>query len=94
MNPMNFVSAQALKDATMAFSIRENLPVRGVFLHLNGDFHSKNQGGIFWYLKQANPKLKVAIISTEEVLDMEYNEAYKGRADFMLLVPESMTKSY
>lgn len=94
MNPMNFVAAQALKDATMAFSIIENLPKKGLFLHFNGDFHSKNMGGIYWYLKQSNPSLKIAVISSEEQLSLMYLEDFANRADYMLLVPESMTKSY
>ena len=46
-----FVAAQALKDATMAETILNNWNENALFLHYNGDYHSKNYGGIYWYLK-------------------------------------------
>src|SRR5690606_22637533 len=41
---MNFVSAQAVKDATMAESISKNLEKGKLFIHYNGDYHSKEFG--------------------------------------------------
>ena len=95
-NAMNFVSAQAVKDATMAESILKNLENGKLFLHYHGDFHSKQYGGIYWYLKQSNPNLKIAVISvfesednalpvpTEDYIPTEYN----------LVFPSDMTKTY
>lgn len=95
-NAMNFVSAQAVKDATMAESIYKNLEKGKVFIHYNGDYHSKQYGGTVWYLKKLNPELKIAVISvfeseddalplpTEDFIPTEYN----------LVFPADMTKTY
>ena len=63
-----FVAAQATKDATMAESILNNLKKNNLFIHYNGDYHSKNYGGIYWYLKYFRPELKIAVI---EILESE-----------------------
>lgn len=89
-----FMQAQAVKDATMAYSILENWKKGQLFYHFNGDYHSAEYGGIYWYLKQAKKKLKIATISTVESEDMILQEAMKQRADFILLIPASMSKSY
>lgn len=93
---MNFIAAQAVKDATMAESIFRNLEKGKLFLHYNGDYHSKQYGGTVWYLKKLNPELKIAVISvfeseddalplpTEDFIPTEYN----------LVIPADMTKTY
>lgn len=93
---MNFVSAQALKDATMAESIIENLKAGTTFIHFNGDYHSKQYGGIYWYLKKKNPELNIAVIS---VFESEKPELVLPEKDFVptefnLVIPSDMTKSY
>ena len=60
----NVVMAQALKDATMAYFILQNLPEGARFLHFNGSFHSDFHEGIGWYLQQAVPQLKRVTIAT------------------------------
>lgn len=92
---MNFVAAQATKDATMAESILKNLRKKYLFLHFNGNYHSKEYGGIFWYLKKAKKKLKVAVVS---VVTSD-NAGLKLPADFVptdfnIVIPEDMTKTY
>ena len=69
MEPENFVKAQALKDYTMAFNIGENMHKNSLFLHFNGDFHSADYGGIYWYLNQLYPKLEVISIKVVQTLD-------------------------
>ena len=91
----NLPKAQALKDATMAHSILSHLMDGQLFFHLNGSYHSNNGEGIIWYLKRANPNLKIITISSEEqaeigVLELEYHQ----QADFIIIVPETLTKSY
>ncbi|RRQ45935.1 ChaN family lipoprotein [Chryseobacterium sp. SC28] len=93
---MNFVSAQALKDATMAESIIENLKAGATFIHFNGDYHSKQYGGIYWYLKKKNPELKIAVIS---VFESDKPELVLPEKDFVptefnLVIPNDMTKTY
>lgn len=93
---MNFISAQAIKDATMAESIFENLQAGKTFIHYNGDYHSKQYGGIYWYLKKKNPNLKIAVIS---VFESEKPELILPEKDFIptefnLVIPNDMTKTY
>lgn len=96
MEPMNFVAAQAVKDATMSYFITENLPRNGSLLHFNGDYHSKQFGGIYWYLSRLNPELKIAVIAvfedSEETLDFPQNEEHP--ATFSIVVPASFTKTH
>ncbi len=89
-----FMEAQAIKDATMAFSILENWKKGNIFFHFNGDYHSAEYGGIFWYLKQAKKKLKIITISTVESDTMQFTKAMKTKGDFILMIPTSMSKSY
>lgn len=95
-NAMNFVAAQAVKDATMAESIYQNFKSAQLHLHYQGDFHSKQYGGIFWYLKKLNPDLKIAVIS---VFESEDEKLPLPKEDFIpteynLVFPTDMTKTY
>ncbi|KQS92006.1 ChaN family lipoprotein [Chryseobacterium sp. Leaf394] len=96
MKVMNFVSAQAIKDATMAESILKNFQSGKTFIHYNGNYHSKEFGGIYWYIKQKNPNLKMAVISVFESEDPELKVPQKDYipTDFNLIIPEDMTKTY
>ncbi|WP_294322166.1 ChaN family lipoprotein [uncultured Chryseobacterium sp.] len=96
MKVMNFVSAQAIKDATMAESILKNLQAGKTFIHYNGNYHSKEFGGIYWYIKQQKPNLKIAVISVFESEDPELKVPEKDYipTDFNLVVPADMTKTY
>ncbi|AVF48323.1 iron-regulated protein [Elizabethkingia anophelis] len=93
---MNFISAQAVKDATMAESIINNLEPGKTFVHYNGNYHSKEYGGIYWYLKQRNANLKIAVISVfeSETPKLSVPEKYYVPTDFNLIVPADMTKTY
>ncbi len=91
----NLPKAQALKDATMAWSILQNRPRKGLFLHFNGDYHSADHEGISWYLHQERKRLKVMTISTVTQASLDnLSEDFKGRADYILVVDENMTTSY
>ncbi|OBS11424.1 iron-regulated protein [Elizabethkingia miricola] len=93
---MNFISAQAVKDATMAESIIKNSEPGKTFVHYNGNYHSKEYGGIYWYLKQRNPNLKIAVISVFESENPKLAVPEKDYipTDFNLIVPADMTKTY
>ena len=95
-NAMNFVSAQAVKDATMAESIYKNLENGKTFIHYNGDYHSKEYGGTVWYLKKLNPELKIAVISVFESENAELNLPKEDfvPTDYNLVIPADMTKTY
>jgi len=91
----NFPKAQAIKDATMAHSILQYRTAESVHLHLNGSFHSDQQEGIGWYLREYEPEVTVLTISTAEQEDPgNLAEENRGRADFIICVPSEMTKTY
>jgi len=91
----DIAKAQASKDATMAYFILENLSNGKTFIHFNGTYHSDNFEGISWYLKKNNPELKIlTIASIEQDSIEELSEESKAVADFILCIPENMTKTY
>lgn len=96
MKVMNFISAQAVKDATMAESILKNMQTGKIFIHYNGNYHCKEFGGIYWFIKQKNPGLKMAVISVFESEDPELKIPEKEYVptDFNLVLPVDMTKTY
>tara|TARA_R110002050_G_scaffold109799_1_gene221460 strand:+ start:216816 stop:217682 length:867 start_codon:yes stop_codon:yes gene_type:complete len=89
------VKSQSTKDATMAHFILANLENKTTFLHFQGDFHSANYGGIYWYLKYWENKLTVSTISTVEADgDLEFKEEYATMGDYILVIPDDMTKTF
>jgi uncharacterized iron-regulated protein len=95
MQAENMVNAQAIKDATMAHFILQNLQENSTFVHFNGSYHSDNFEGIYWYLKQANTELNIVTISSVEMEDIsQWNEELKDRANYVISIPENMTKTY
>lgn len=91
----NIIQAQAIKDATMAYSIRQNLRPGQTFLHVNGSFHSDNHDGIASYLKTGKPALKVLTISAVSQTQLQaLDKENTSLADYILVVPADMTKTY
>lgn len=91
----NFARAQAIKDATMAYFILQNWSPGKTVLHLNGAYHSNNFEGISWYLKKQNPSLKILTISSLEAANVDKPEKEnKALANFILVIPADMTKTY
>lgn len=91
----NFPKAQAIKDATMAHFIMENLGEENSMIHFHGAYHSNNYEGILWYLQQRKPEIEFVTISTVEQSQVEtLDENNKGIADFIIAVPQTMTKTY
>ena len=91
----NLAKAQASKDATMAYFILKNLENGQTFIHFNGTYHSDNFEGISWYLKRNNPELKILTIASVEQDSVEkLSEESMAVADFILCIPENMTKTY
>ncbi len=92
----NLPKAQAAKDATMAHFILKYLPSKWLFYHINGSYHSDYYQGIVWYIKKKRNDLQIVTISTieaDDVLNLPVEEL-KGRADFIVVVPSTMTKTY
>ncbi|WP_044241058.1 ChaN family lipoprotein [Flexithrix dorotheae] len=95
MKPENFAYAQAIKDATMSHFILKHWKKGKTIIHYNGAYHSNNFEGIGWYLKESKPKLKIITISTVEQNDINtLEEKNKSLADFTIVIPSDMTKTY
>jgi hypothetical protein len=92
---INLADAQAIKDATMSHFILKNWEPGLLFLHYNGAYHSDHYESLNWFLKRANPDLKIVTISTV-IQDRvgKLKEESTGRADFILCVPSSMTNTH
>lgn len=91
----NLPKAQAIKDATMAHFIVQNLKPGTVFIHYNGTYHSDGFEGINWYLKKAKPGIKIVTIAAVSQADVSKLEKdYLNTADFILVIDEDMTKTY
>lgn len=88
------VKAQALKDATMAQSIAENLYRGDLFFHVNGDFHSADYGGIYWYLKRINKKFKISTVKVYSNKNLVFEPDWKNSGDIILVYPEDAPVSY
>ncbi|AMR27076.1 iron-regulated protein [Hymenobacter psoromatis] len=91
----NIIQAQALKDATMAAYIRRSLGPGQTLLHLNGSYHSDHHDGIVAYLRAGKPALRIKTISmlTQSQLQ-QLNKENVDLADYILVVPDDMTKTY
>jgi len=95
MNADYMVEAQAVKDATMAYSLFDHLGKGKVILHINGSYHSNNYEGIIWYLQQAYPETKIMTINTVEQDDIHaLEDKTKGSADYIIVLPTDSPKSY
>lgn len=91
----NFPKAQAIKDATMAYYLIENLPEEAVMLHIHGTYHSDNYQGIYWYLKRYNSTIRVVTIAARQQADIgSLEEQYRRVADFIFVVDEDFTTTY
>ncbi|MRR20059.1 iron-regulated protein [bacterium] len=91
----NLPKAQAIKDATMAHFIIRNLEQGHTFIHYNGAYHSENYTGIIHYLKLYRPGIRVATITTvlqDDITSLQPDN--KGLADFIVVIPETMTRTY
>ncbi len=91
----NLPKAQAVKDATMAYSIAENMKPGYTFIHYNGSFHSAFHQGIIWYLKKRKPKAKILTVEVVSQKDIRHlDKKYLNTADFIIIVDEDMPGSY
>ncbi|MDR0223599.1 ChaN family lipoprotein [Myroides odoratus] len=91
----NLPKAQAIKDATMAHFIQSNIAPNKLFVHYNGSYHSNNYEGIFWYLKNYAPQLKVATITMVEADQVgNFEKLNLGLADFILVIDANILKSF
>ncbi|NOR28605.1 MAG: iron-regulated protein [Lutibacter sp.] len=91
----NLPKAQAVKDATMAYFILKNREKDKLFIHYNGSYHSDDYEGINWYLKRNNSNIKIVTVSVVELENIKkFNKENKLKADYIIAVPPTMTKTY
>ena len=93
----NMMESQAFKDATMAMHILKYLELNFQVLHFNGAFHSDYYQGILWYVQQTQTgkKKKYMTISTVSQNDIsKLDQENLNKADFIICVPENMTKTH
>lgn len=91
----NLRDAQVVKDATMAWFILKHLEPGETFLHYNGAYHSDHYESISYFLEKTVPGIRIVTISTVNQEDIsELEENHEGKADYILAVPESMTRTY
>jgi uncharacterized iron-regulated protein len=91
----NLPKAQAIKDATMAKSISDNWTKGKILIHFNGSYHSDKHMGILWYLSRYNPSIRPITISAVLQDDIsKISDENKGLADFIIIIPASMTRTY
>jgi uncharacterized iron-regulated protein len=87
--------AQAIKDATMAHFILEHFEGGKQIIHFHGTYHSDFYEGIYWYLRRSNAEARIVTIATVTQDDVkELSEESIGRADFIIVVPDTMTRTY
>lgn len=91
----NLPKAQAVKDATMGHFILKNREHTKLFIHYNGSYHSDDYEGINWYLNKDDTNLKIVTVSVIEQENIyKFEKENKLKADFIIVVPSSMTKTY
>jgi uncharacterized iron-regulated protein len=91
----NLPKAQAIKDATMAYSIAEFAEEGKMFIHYNGTYHSDNFEGILWYLNKYKPGLKIVTIASLEQAEIEkLDEENLNKGNYILVIPSAMTKTH
>lgn len=100
----NLPKSQALKDATMGHFITQNWAPGKHFLHYHGSYHSDNRSAITWYvikyagnmaMKATDVRPRVLVISTTQQPDISaMNPEDKGKGDYIICIPESMTRTY
>ena len=92
---LNMVESQAFKDATMAKFILANNKPDSKMIHFNGAFHSDYHQGILWYLKKEKPNAKTLTITTVTQVELyKLDKENLQKADFIICVPESMTRTH
>ncbi len=94
-DPANIARSQASKDATMAHFILKNYEQDKKFVHYHGTFHSNNFEGIYYYLKQGNPDLKVMTLANVDQDSLnKLLDDHIELADFIIVTPKDAPKTY
>ncbi len=94
-NMLNIQTAQAAKDATMAYFSVKNFNEGDLYFHFNGSYHSNNSQGIIWWINKIQPGLTIKSITT--VMQSEWKEMTKEEkteiANYIIVVADNMTQT-
>lgn len=95
-NSSGMIEAQALRDASMAYYIKQELSTSTKVLHIHGGFHSKNRNGISYFLKKYGvAKNRIFHIQTVIKKDCALiDQAALEEADITICLPEDSITSY
>lgn len=96
--PSKILEAQALWDATMAFSIAELIKreKNSLVVHLNGSFHTENRLGTAEQFLKFQPNAKIVVVTMKSEADFTKFDAAKhaGSGDFVILTDAKLPRSY
>lgn len=96
--PSKVLEAQALWDATMAFSIAEFLKreKNGLIVHVNGSFHTENRLGTAEQLLKLRPSAKIIVVTmrTEDEYTKFDPTKHTGLGDFVILTDAKVPRSF
>jgi hypothetical protein len=94
-NMLNIQTAQAAKDATMAYFSLKNFNQGNLLFHFEGSYHSNYQQGIIWWINKIQPGLKIKSITT--VMQSEWNrmtvKEKTAIANYIIVVADNMTQT-
>ena len=95
-NMLNIQTAQASKDATMAYFSLKNYKPGNLLFHFNGSYHSNNNQGIIWWVNKIQPGLTIKSITTVDRSEWEEMtpEEKTAIANYIIVVADNMTKTY
>lgn len=83
----HLAGAQAIKDATMAKYILDHTKKKNLFLHIHGEYHSKEFQGIYNYIKQEKGKwntISISCVMQEDISTLEDDNF--ARADYIFVI--------
>lgn len=94
-NMLNIQTAQASKDATMAYFALKNYKKGDFLFHFNGSYHSNYDQGIIWWVNKIKPGLKIKSVTTVTASEWEKmtKEEKETIADFTIVVADNMTQT-
>ncbi len=94
-NMLNIQTAQAAKDATMAYFALKNYKKGDFLFHFNGSYHSNYDQGIIWWVKKNKSGLKIKSVTTVTTSEWKKmtDEEKETIADFIIVVADNMTQT-
>ncbi len=94
-NMLNIQTAQAAKDATMAYFSVKNFSPGNLLFHFEGSYHSNYDQGIIWWINKIRPGLEIKSITTVDRSEWEEltGEDKATIANYIIVVADNMTQT-